>query len=104
MIKNHCCKTMENTLNYVCKQHKNPFDCPDHLIYYSLVFDEYGIIIHDGGPSYSAIYFCPYCGSKLSDSKRDLWFDALEALGFAAPFEQNIPEDFNSDRWYNKQD
>ncbi|WP_425490327.1 DUF6980 family protein [Heyndrickxia vini] len=35
-------------------------------------------------------------------SKRDLWFDTLEKLGYDAPYEQDIPEEFNSEKWYNK--
>jgi hypothetical protein len=48
---------------------------------YSLVFDEYGIVVHDGGKSYVRIDFCPWCGTRLPESKRDQWFEALEAMG-----------------------
>lgn len=96
----HCCEMMETQINHKCDQHEDPFDCPDNLIYYSVKFDEYGIIIHNGGSSFSHIQYCPYCGSKLPYSKRDLWFDLLEGLGFDTPFEQGIPEEFTSDRWY----
>lgn len=71
-------------------------------MYYNAKFDEYGIIIHDGGASFSEIKFCPYCGSSLPQSKRDLWFDTLEKLGYDDPFDQDIPEDFESNRWYKK--
>lgn len=96
----HCCEMMETQINNKCDQHEDPFDCPNNLIYYSVRFDEYGIIIHDGGSSYSHIHYCPWCGTKLPFTKRDLWFDLLEELGFNTPFEQDIPEDFTSDRWY----
>jgi hypothetical protein len=102
MTKKHCCETMTDKANYVCKQHKDPFDCPDNLIFYSAKFDEYGIIIHDGGSSFIEISFCPWCGTKLPMSKRDLWFDTLEELGYDDPFDQDIPEEFRSDKWYNK--
>jgi hypothetical protein len=101
MTNKHCCETMTDKVNYVCKQHKDPFDCPDNLIFYSARFDEYGIIIHDGGSSFIEISFCPWCGTKLPMSKRDLWFDTLEELGYDDPFEQDIPEEFKSDKWYN---
>lgn len=102
MSKKHCCDNMTDRVNYVCKQHEYPFECPDNLIFYSPKFDEYGIIVHDGGSSFIEISFCPWCGTKLPMSKRDLWFDTLEKLGYDEPFEQDIPEEFNSDKWYNK--
>ena len=65
-------------------------------------FDEYGLIIHDGGSSYIDIKYCPWCGSKLPESKRDLWFETLENLGFEDPIEQNIPEEFQTGKWHKK--
>jgi hypothetical protein len=54
---------------------------PDVLIQYSPKFEEYGIIVHDGGESYVVFQFCPWCGTRLPESKRDLWFDTLQGLG-----------------------
>ncbi len=71
MKKMHCCDRMEAQVNYQCPDHENPFECPDHLIGYSAVFDEYGIMIHDGGSSMIKINFCPWCGAKLAKSIRD---------------------------------
>lgn len=102
MYKEHCCIIMSGQINYVCEKHDDPFDCPDYLIVYTSKFDEYGLIFHDGGSSFSEISFCPWCGSKLPDSKRDLWFDTLEQLGYDDPSNQEIPEEFKSDKWYNK--
>lgn len=96
----HCCETMQLQVAYKCTQHLDPFECPDSLIHYSEVFDEYGIIIHDGGAAFMAISFCPWCGTKLPDSKRDRWFDELEALGFDEPSEQDIPPQYQSGEWY----
>ena len=101
-MKKYCCELMKNNVNHKCDQHDDPFDCLDNLITYSDKFDEYGLIIHDGGTSYILINYCPWCGSKLSESKRDLWFKTLEKLGFDEPLEQNIPEEFKSDKWYNE--
>jgi hypothetical protein len=61
---------MEAELARECKEHEEPFDCPEHIVYYSPEFKEYGIIIHDGGSSYSVIAFCPWCGAQLPRSKR----------------------------------
>lgn len=91
---------MTSALNQRCDMHPDPFDCADNLLYYSSRFDEYGIIIHDGGASSSLIKYCPWCGTKLPESKRDEWFDKLEALGFDHPLLQDIPEEFTTAAWY----
>ena len=96
----HCCEQMRSQIDLRCDLHADAFECPDHLINYSEKFNEYGIIIHDGGTSSITINFCPWCGSKLPDSKRDQWFDELEKLGYENPFEQEIPEKYKSGEWY----
>ena len=52
-------------LSYHCEEHPNAFECPDKLIYYSEEAKIYGFIIHDGGSSFIAILFCPWCGAEL---------------------------------------
>lgn len=91
---------MNDAVAFNCKTHKTPYECPDQVLDYSKKFDEYGLIIHDGGTSQLEIKFCPWCGKPLPESKRDLWFDTLEELGFDDPGEQDIPEAFLSDAWY----
>ena len=91
---------MEKAIFLNCAHHKDIYLCPDVLISYIPKFDEYGIIIHDGGSAVRIINFCPWCGCKLPDSKRDDWFDTLEKLGFDNPSEQKIPEEFNDATWY----
>ena len=98
----HCCESMKSQINQVCDDHTDPFECPDKLIYYDNKFNEYGIIIRDGGRSYTDIYFCPWCGIKLPESKRNLWFDTLNSLGYDDPTFQVIPEEFRSDEWYRQ--
>jgi hypothetical protein len=93
---------MNRNLLFDCDIHKDIFECPDILVKYSSQFDEYGLIIHDGGSSTLEIYFCPWCGKKLPESKRDRWFDKLEELGINDPSEENIPKEFLSDEWYLK--
>ena len=83
----------------VQNEKESPFDSDD-LVYYSNCFDEYGIIIHDLGSSYVKIEYCPWCGRKLPDSKRDLWFDILEKQGIENPLDSIIPEEFKSDAWW----
>ena len=98
-IMKYCCQQMESAAESKCQQHPDRWDCPDALITYSTRFDEHGIIIHDGGTSKIAIYYCPWCGSKLPESQSDRWFDELEALGFLDPFVDDIPEQYKDDRW-----
>ena len=96
-----CCGNMEF---YTLSRHLNDdesFASSEKLIYYSEVFDEYGLIIRDGGKSFIEIIFCPWCGKKLPDSQRDNWFLELEKLGFDNPFEDDIPEIYRSGAWRN---
>ena len=90
-----CCEMMEYFLNN---------NESNKIIQYSDRFDEYGIVIHDGGNSSIIITYCPWCGKELPKSKRDEWFDTLEKLGFINPLEEDIPIEFKSNLWWNKND
>jgi hypothetical protein len=81
-------------------QKRSPALDPDALVSYSPKFNEYGLIIHDGGSSVVLVSFCPWCGTRLPDSLRERWFSELEALGFDDPAVQEIPEKFTSEEWY----
>ena len=59
-----CCEAMASALAFDCNQHADPFECADHLVVYNEVFDEFGIVVHDGGPSYVLIAHCPWCGTR----------------------------------------
>ena len=52
-----------------------------------------------GGSSVINIRFCPWCGSRLPDSRRDEWFDRVEELG-VDPWGYDVPEEYMSDAWY----
>jgi hypothetical protein len=98
----YCCEDMRRNAEYK-DETKDEFDCPDNLITYGRVFDEYGIIIHDGGSSYIQIRFCPWCGTRLPNSKRKLWFETLEGMGHNSPmFDDTIPKEFQTDEWWKK--
>jgi hypothetical protein len=70
------------------------------LVHYTPKFDEYGLVVHDGGSSTRLISFCPWCGAALPGSKRARWFEALAALGIEDPFSASIPDAFRSDLWW----
>jgi hypothetical protein len=93
---------MASNINHRCDQHSSPYDCPDHLIVYIFKFDEYGIIVHDGGSSKLNIYFCPWCGTKLPFSKRDEWFDKIKALGLDPSDKEKIPKKYLTNEWYKE--
>jgi hypothetical protein len=99
-MNSHCCESMREQVEFTCEQHASRFDCPDALIGYLLVLNEYGLIVHDGGTSAVNIAFCPWCGTKLPESLRERWFTELAALGFDEPLVQDIPERYKSDEWY----
>lgn len=76
----HCCASMVDALDFDCKEHADPFACGDALLIYNDVMNEYGLIIHDGTASYVLIDRCPWCGTQLPQSARDVWFDQIDAL------------------------
>ncbi|MEV4075960.1 DUF6980 family protein [Nonomuraea fuscirosea] len=94
----HCCESMARQVTWTCDQHRNSSDCPDKLVGFDERFVEYGLLIHDGGGSAVIILFCPWCGTRLPDSQRDRWFDALEALGID-PGGDELPAEYQDGRW-----
>ena len=75
------------------------FDKVDSPIVYTEKFDEYGLKIKDGGSSSILIEFCPWCGEKLPNSKRDKWFDEIDQLGIN-PWKDKIPTKYQTDKWF----
>jgi hypothetical protein len=90
---------MSQELAKTCAEHESRFACPDMLVEYVDKFDEYGLIVHDGGESFIAIAFCPWCGSALPESKRDEWFEELESRGID-PLGDQVPSKYKSDEWF----
>ena len=69
-------------------------------VLYSEVFDEYSICCAEDEQSILLLKYCPWCGTKLPESKREEWFDKLEELGFDDPiFDDNIPTAFKTSEW-----
>ncbi len=97
-MTDHCCEAMTSRVSGRCDQHDDPFACLDALIGFSAKFQEYGLIIHDGGTSSIGIDFCPWCGQRLPASQRDRWFDELESRGID-PWGDEVPAEFLDGRW-----
>jgi hypothetical protein len=95
-----CCERMEAELARSCQQCPSREECPDVLIKYIPKFNEYGLIVHDGGTAMVRIDFCPWCGTKLPDSQRDRWFERLETLG-VDPSTDEVPIEYQSEAWYS---
>jgi hypothetical protein len=102
MKKKFCCSQMDNQIeNWKCNQHTYKYECPDAIIDYNEIFDEYWLIIY-WTPAVLIISYCPWCWKKLPDSRRDNWFDELEKLWFSDPlFDENIPEKYKTNKWYH---
>ena len=60
----YCCHDMKRSVEHRCEQHADPADCPDALV--GRFGEEFGIRVHDGGTSFVAIRFCPWCGTSLT--------------------------------------
>jgi hypothetical protein len=100
-MNNHCCEDMKIHANFTCDEHLNKYECPDAIIEYIEVFDEYGIIIHNSDGVIQEIKYCPFCGIKLPNSKRQEWVEKLNALGYESPFfDEKIPDEYKTSSWY----
>lgn len=91
-----CCADMTHRLEFTCDQHADPFECGDNTVVYNEIFDEFGLIVHDGGASYIVIAFCPWCGVELPRSQRDRWFDETEAMGLTG---DTLPPAYLTGEW-----
>src|SRR5579871_1875502 len=76
-----------------CQDYENKY------IYYIEKYDEYGIMIPEDG-SYLVIHYCPWCGEKFPESKRNLWFKEIKKLGYTNGLDEDIPKAFETGEWY----
>lgn len=84
-----------------CDEHTEQFACCDVVVDFSAKFQEYGLIVHDGGASVILIAFCPWCGKRLPESQRERWFEELENRGID-PWADRIPDHYQDDRWLRR--
>ena len=90
-----CCDMMAQNVYFADSTEKK-------RVYYSGRFDEYMLPCSDG--SGILISHCPWCGKKLPDSKRQRWFEELDALGieFSLLDTEQVPPQYLSDAWWNE--
>ena len=71
-------------------------------ILYIPKFRKFGIPVLDGGTSYIAIQFCPWCGHRLPIELSEEWFQILDTIGIEYYDAKSIPEEMNTDTWWKK--
>jgi hypothetical protein len=96
--KDHCCAEMSEQANMAFPEAKSPLlGSTDKRIYWSPVFDEYGLICQPSSEILQ-IQHCPFCGSRLPESRRDNWFEKLEKEGWKT-WGDPIPIELLSHDW-----
>lgn len=93
------CVHMAYHTMFTCDKHPEPSDCPDSIVLRIPKFDEYGISPRGSTGGLISITHCPWCGIKLPELKRDLWFERIRTLGLD-PWEDEVPEEFQTDAWF----
>lgn len=98
-----CCEAMSAAVDGFCDQHEDPWACNLAVVVFNEPLDEYGLLLRQREAEYVLIRHCPWCGSGLPESRRDAWFDALEARGFDDVLgldASELPPEFLTDAWY----
>ena len=90
---------MISTLESSYKEFFEYLDYGKVFIDYSFVWREFTVFCTDG-VSGIQLEYCPWSGKKFPESVRDEWFDILRSMGFEDPLDQDIPEEFNSEKWW----
>ncbi len=93
---NHCCKPMTEFIHDL----RIP-------IGYSPIVREYYISLKNSKLAIQQLLYCPWCGTKLPNSLRDMYFDILEQeYHLEADLEpannKDLPEEFKTDEWWKK--
>lgn len=94
---------MSNPAIHCCLDMLNAVQDASIPLSYNPKFREYGISVLDGGSSYLLIQYCPWCGSKLPSSLREVWFARLDKLGME-PDDASVPQEMLSETWWRKEE
>jgi hypothetical protein len=97
-MRDHCCDEMGRHLE--AGDIPAAAAAPGRHIVYDAVFDEY-CLVREGGLDAAPISHCPWCGSVLPASKRDLWFAELARRGLS-PDDEGLDDAFRSDAWWSR--
>jgi hypothetical protein len=75
----------------------------DGVIKYDDKLDSFSLLVRQDAETLTTqdIFFCPWCASKLPESRRETWLNELEALGID-PMKDEIPETYRSSKWWSK--
>jgi hypothetical protein len=93
----HCCLDMAW---FISEPVESESQGPNPVILWLRSWDEYRIDISRRGHSSTRIHYCPWCSTKLPNPKTDLWYETLNNLGYHDPGNDDIPEEFNTDKWW----
>lgn len=86
---------MENFDHCCAKMRAGVYDRRSGL-FYCARFREYSIVCSSG--AMQNVYFCPWCGSKLPESKRDEWYERIDDLGID-DLTDEVPIAMLSEEW-----
>jgi hypothetical protein len=93
-----CCDIMRGQTRK-CSQHS--FDCPDYVVKYSAKNREFYL---EGVNATYILIFCPWCAKKVPENLREMRQNLLEKIGMVSSYDENIPEEYKTDAWWNKKD
>jgi hypothetical protein len=100
--EHHCCLDMAFA---VSRPWLTPHQEPNRIVDWVPAWNEYRIPIAYDGYASTVMRYCPWCGSRLSASRRDEWYHVLYGMGYADPGgEDVIPPEFESDQWWRDRD
>lgn len=92
-------KNMNNQPPHACESIQMFLEDRRVPIEYNPIMREYDILLRHSSAR-QGIDYCPWCGTKLPESLRDLYFETLEKL-FGEDFSRdNAPTEFQSDEWW----
>jgi hypothetical protein len=97
--EHHCCLSMSYAIAHPVEiSHQGP----NRVVDWIASWNEYLIPVSHDGYAATLMKFCPWCGQQLSESKQKLWYQSLYKLGFLDPGNDEIPTEFQSDRWWRE--
>jgi hypothetical protein len=99
-VQDYPCVHLAWQATFRCDQHRDLHECSHVAVLYFSRFDEWTLRAVDDADHVTLIRYCPWCGIRLPESKRDRWFDTLAAMGYNDPGVEDIPQEFRSDKWW----